>query len=734
RVPTMAAVAQSGAREALSTYPTSPLSSKAANGGDIESLGHGDSPSMSTRSPRCEAFVMTGDKILNLNHHVSPSYAKVVRDQLPPSTQILEQPKPRPTPLADFPSVRRSMRNSRIPTSRSQPEAVTTRQASCPDTAVERCSPGEVSSGSPSSIGLPPPTIDESPPPQPTTATTMTARSPSNKSSVSGKADSVPNDSGGEPPSTRIMESSMHSSYYKSAFSNPQLSKKTGSSDTFVISTADSPTKHSTVTVNAINCAPSVSSTTSPTHPRLHSSRRQHTGGTEVFGSFRSDGTMGAADSQCPIEEEREAAREAARLFRLEGCTKADVAERLNDRSEFSAMVTTKYLELFVFTSLRIDAALRDFLSRVELRGDSAERERLLRFFSARYHQSDPSLFKSVDEVHTLTCALLLLNSDLHGENLGKKMSIRDFINNIGHTGVQYKRDLLKALYNSIKEKEIVHASKFEKPAKRSSSKRSCVSRQLLLEVDPESQVEYKCGYIMRKCVYDADGAKTPFGRRGWREWYARLRGLALYLGRDDSDKKRSRYEMFNNAILLHHAFAEPAPDYKKKQYIFRLRTADLGEFLFQTTSVAEVEDWVNQINFVCARFSSRALPPPACSNGTFSRIRLPKLPSSAPLAQQLKAHESAACELREQLARVRQEAPPLKARGRPVEEFFFKERYLTQEIQRYDTYCQLLRSRLPGGGCELGGAPSDSTSGVHSKSDIAEELDKMSYREAMNH
>ncbi|VDL67633.1 unnamed protein product [Nippostrongylus brasiliensis] len=148
-----------------------------------------------------------------------------------------------------------------------------------------------------------------------------------------------------------------------------------------------------------------------------------------------------------------------------------------------------------------------------------------------------------------------------------------------------------------------------------------------MLEVDPESQVEYKCGYIMRKCVYDADGAKTPFGRRGWREWYARLRGLVLYLGRDDSDKKRSRYEMFNNAILLHHAFAEPAPDYKKKQ------------------------------------------------------TRLPKLPSSAPLAQQLKAHESAACELREQLSRVRQEAPPLKARGRPVEEFFFKERYLTQEV-----------------------------------------------------
>ncbi|VDK52295.1 unnamed protein product, partial [Cylicostephanus goldi] len=150
--------------------------------------------------------------------------------------------------------------------------------------------------------------------------------------------------------------------------------------------------------------------------------------------------------------------------------------------------------------------------------------------------------------------------------------------------------------------------------------------------------------------------------------------------------------------------------------------------------SASEVEDWVVQINFACARFSSRALPPPACSGGAFSRTRLPKLPSSAPLAQQLKAHESAACELREQLSLVRAEAPPLKAKGRPVEEFFFKERYLTQEILRYDTYCRLLRSRLPGGGCELGGAPSDSTSGVHSKSDIADDLDKMSYREALNH
>uniref|UniRef100_A0A1I7W689 SEC7 domain-containing protein n=1 Tax=Heterorhabditis bacteriophora TaxID=37862 RepID=A0A1I7W689_HETBA len=491
-------------------------------------------------------------------------------------------------------------------------------------------------------------------------------------------------------------------------------------------STFDSRKKSSTVTVNAINCASSLSATNSPSRRKIsNTTHRVHIG----FQLFK---------------------RAVGVLYCF--------------TSEFSSLVTTKYLELFAFSGLRIDAALH--------------------------------------EVHTLTCALLLLNSDLHGVNMGKKMAVRDFINNLGHTGVQYKRDLLKALYTSIKENEIIHTNDSVKKMTFSSPyKRLFSSQAQVLEIDPESQVEYKCGYIMRKCVYDSDGTKSkylnfyqkflaPVGRRGWREWYVRLRGLVLYLGRDDSDRKRSRqrpmlfsessygthfpslrifpiscnrletvalstpscsswvydrfssnndfkasafdvcgvprrcrsltsksralkrwnqylqvlsilpllelventvrnmqFLMFNNAILLHHAFAEPANDYSKKQFIFRLRTANLGEFLFQTTSAAEVDDWVLQINFVCARFSSRALPPPVCSNGTFSRTRLPKMPSSAPLMEQIKAHENAAWELCEQLARVRDDAPPLKTKGRLVEEFFFKERYLTQEVVSTDNF-----------------------------------------------
>lgn len=64
---------------------------------------------------------------------------------------------------------------------------------------------------------------------------------------------------------------------------------------------------------------------------------------------------------------------------------------------------------------------------------------------------------------------------------------------------------------------------------------------------------------------------------------YARLRGMVLYLHKDEDGFRRRRYETFNNAIMLHHSLASRCENYKKRQHIFRLRTANLGEYLFQT-------------------------------------------------------------------------------------------------------------------------------------------------------
>ena len=58
-----------------------------------------------------------------------------------------------------------------------------------------------------------------------------------------------------------------------------------------------------------------------------------------------------------------------------------------------------------------------------------------------------------LDAVHTLTCAIMLLNTDLHGPNIGRKMTCSEFIENLSelNDGENFPKDVLKQLYNAIK-------------------------------------------------------------------------------------------------------------------------------------------------------------------------------------------------------------------------------------------------------------------------------------------
>ncbi|NJL17294.1 MAG: hypothetical protein HC938_08935 [Nitrospira sp.] len=54
------------------------------------------------------------------------------------------------------------------------------------------------------------------------------------------------------------------------------------------------------------------------------------------------------------------------------------------------------------------------------------------------------------------------------------------------------------------------------------------------------------------------------------------------------------------NALRLHHAFAQEATDYRKRQHVFRLRTADWAEYLFQTSDHDLMKKWIDAINLAC--------------------------------------------------------------------------------------------------------------------------------------
>ena len=95
--------------------------------------------------------------------------------------------------------------------------------------------------------------------------------------------------------------------------------------------------------------------------------------------------------------------------------------------------------------------------------------------------------------------------------------------------------------------------------------------------------------YLLKACIVNllnASNNSASFGKRGWRMFYATLKDLVLFLHKDEHGMKRnnsSDYQNNHNAIRIHHALAEKANDYIKKQHVFRLITSDSAQFLFQT-------------------------------------------------------------------------------------------------------------------------------------------------------
>ncbi|XP_015265079.1 PREDICTED: PH and SEC7 domain-containing protein 2-like, partial [Gekko japonicus] len=247
----------------------------------------------------------------------------------------------------------------------------------------------------------------------------------------------------------------------------------------------------------------------------------------------------------CKADSEA-AKRLAKRLYHLEGFKHCDVARQLGKNNEFSKLVAEEYLRFFDFTGLSLDKALRTFLKAFPLMGETQERERVLIHFSRRYCHCNPEESTSEDGIHTLTCALMLLNTDLHGHNIGKKMSCQQFTANLDglNDGKDFPKDLLKSLYNSIKNEKLEWAmdedelrkslselvdDKFGAGAKK--APRIVDGSNPFLDV-PQAQnaITYKHGILTRKTHADMDGKRTPRGRRGWKKFYAVLKGTILYL------------------------------------------------------------------------------------------------------------------------------------------------------------------------------------------------------------
>ncbi|XP_006264119.2 PH and SEC7 domain-containing protein 2 [Alligator mississippiensis] len=420
----------------------------------------------------------------------------------------------------------------------------------------------------------------------------------------------------------------------------------------------------------------------------------------------------------CKADNEA-AKRLAKRLYNLEGFKRCDVARQLGKNNEFSKLVAEEYLSFFDFTGLALDKALRTFLKAFPLMGETQERERVLIHFSRRYCQCNPEESTSEDGIHTLTCALMLLNTDLHGHNIGKKMSCQQFIANLDglNNGKDFAKDLLKTLYNSIKNEKLEWAIDEDELRKSLSElvddKFGASAKKVTRIIDGSNPfldipqalnaITYKHGVLTRKTHADMDGKRTPRGRRGWKKFYAVLKGTILYLQKDEykPDKDLSEVDL-KNAIRVHHALATKASDYSKKSNVLKLKTADWRVFLFQAPSKEEMLSWILRINLVAAIFSAPAFPAAICSMKKFCRPLLPSSTTKLCQEEQLKSHENKMRQIEDELAEHKLHPVEKSLKSKEAEEYRLKEHYLIFEKSRYETYISLLCMKIKVGTDDL--------------------------------
>ncbi|XP_066534789.1 PH and SEC7 domain-containing protein 1 isoform X2 [Hoplias malabaricus] len=413
------------------------------------------------------------------------------------------------------------------------------------------------------------------------------------------------------------------------------------------------------------------------------------------------------------------AKRLAKRLYNLDGFRRSDVTRHLSKNNEFSQMVAEEYLSYFNFSGLTVDQALRVFLREFALMGETQERERVLSHFSRRYLQCNPNNIPSEDSVHTLTCALMLLNTDLHGHNVGKRMSCTQFVGNLEglNDGQDFPKDLLKALYNSIKneklqwtiDEEELRKSFSELADSRTDSashtmKRISSGGNPLVSLAQQSSAQvYKNGFLVRKAHADPDGKKTPRGKRGWKSFYGILKGLVLYLQKGEyrADKQLSDEDL-KNAVSIHHSLAMRAADYSKRPNVFYLRTADWRVFLFQAPNAEQMQSWITRINTVAAMFSAPPFPAAIGSQKRFSRPLLPGSSTKLSQEEQLQAHEARFRAVSSELQELRSIPQDRKPKGKDQDEGKQREEYLDFEKTRYGTYAMLLRAKIRMGESDL--------------------------------
>ncbi|KAI6646273.1 hypothetical protein LOD99_9304 [Oopsacas minuta] len=398
-------------------------------------------------------------------------------------------------------------------------------------------------------------------------------------------------------------------------------------------------------------------------------------------------------------EEMSDIMQKASGMYKLEGYTDQEVCQMLAPDTVEANELGLLYSSFFDFTELGLVDAFRVYLRHLKLEGESQEQDRIVEFFSKRYHACNQQRIGSADAIHVLVCSLLLLNADLHGQNLSKSMTFRDFYDNLlGQcNGKNFPTSALKECYLSVKKKSLETGSKglqaspivnVGRPEETGEVTIPIENSMVSVDIATDSK-SVKEGPLYIKNITDIDGKRTSGKQRQWRIYYAQIRGPLLVLW-SMADTKRFLSD-YRRVYPLTHSLARPCPEYAKRNHVLRVNTCQRQVMLIDARDLLDMQGWVSAVNLTAALHSSPPMAGAIEASTTFSRPTIPIGPSKLEKEKQIEFLEKTIDELENDLEKYSPDNFPLEELKNKtknwVKDMLDYRNFLASELHRYRVY-----------------------------------------------
>eukprot|EP00429_Kryptoperidinium_foliaceum_P002733 CAMPEP_0176025860 /NCGR_PEP_ID=MMETSP0120_2-20121206/12659_1 /TAXON_ID=160619 /ORGANISM="Kryptoperidinium foliaceum, Strain CCMP 1326" /LENGTH=1800 /DNA_ID=CAMNT_0017359051 /DNA_START=49 /DNA_END=5451 /DNA_ORIENTATION=- len=139
------------------------------------------------------------------------------------------------------------------------------------------------------------------------------------------------------------------------------------------------------------------------------------------------------------------------------GFDKTAIGDYLGEDKPYNKAVLYGLVDGCDFRGQELDVSLRGFLSMFRLPGEAQKIDRMMEKFAEKYALDNPGVFENADCAFVLSFSLIMLQTDLHNENIRNRMTKDEFVrNNRGiNNGADLPREYLEKLYDGVQNNPI---------------------------------------------------------------------------------------------------------------------------------------------------------------------------------------------------------------------------------------------------------------------------------------